>query len=202
MKKKLLHLTFDGAPHPPRTEALLEVCAEFDIKATFFLEGHRLGKEPETARKIIAAGHSVGNHSYSHSDLLELPMEQCVREIARTDELIAQELHLTTSLVRPPNGHVSEEFAAYLKAQGKRTILWSISVKDWIGPDANSLAERTLALLKDPEYVVFPDCGIDTEKEPYFTMVFHDFVEWNPEALRIIIPEAKKMGYRFEALNM
>lgn len=184
--EKILHLTFDGAPHPPKTQKLLEVCDEFDVKATFFMEGHRLEKEPDTARLIVEAGHSVGNHSYSHRDMLDLSMEDCIEEIVKTDDLIAQELHLRTCLVRPPNGHISEEFAEYLKAHGKKVVVWNISVKDWTGPDAEALAKRTLALLTKPD----------------ITMVFHDFVDWNPDALRLIIPEAKKMGYTFLPYEM
>lgn len=186
MEEKILHLTFDGAPHPPKTEALLKVLDEFGIKATFFMEGHRLEKEPETARRIIAAGHSVGNHSYSHRDMLDLTLEECIEEIRRTDELIAQELHLQTSLVRPPNGHISDEFADWLRARGKRVVVWNISVKDWTGPDAAAIAERTIGLLTKPEII----------------MVLHDFVEWNPEALRTIIPEALRLGYTFVPLPM
>ncbi len=186
MKGKTIYLTFDGAPHPPKTQELLRVCDEFGIKATFFLEGHRLEKEPDTARLIIEKGHSVGNHSYSHSDLLDLPLKKCIWEIEKTDELMEKELHLKTCLVRPPNGHISEEFAEYLQDQGKKIVIWSISVKDWTGPDAKALAKRTISLLKNSE----------------ITMVFHDFVEWNPEALRITIPEAMKLGYVFKKYEM
>ena len=70
------------------THQLLDVLAKHDVKATFFMIGNRVERHPETVRRVIAEGHQVGNHSYSHPVLGLLPPSSVRREIERTDALL------------------------------------------------------------------------------------------------------------------
>ena len=81
---------FDDGPSPPYTDQLLEVLAKHNVKATFFMIGNRIEKHPETVRSVMAEGHQVGNHSYSHPLLGFLPPNSVRREIERTDKLLRQ----------------------------------------------------------------------------------------------------------------
>jgi len=88
--QRVVALTFDDGPSPPYTDQLLDVLAKHNVKATFFMIGNRIERYPETVRRVIAGGHQVGNHSYSHPLLGFLPPNSVQREIERTDKLLRQ----------------------------------------------------------------------------------------------------------------
>ena len=88
--EKIVALTFDDGPNPPYTDRLLDVLAKHNVKATFFMIGNRIEKHPETVQRVIAEGHQIGNHSYSHPLLGFLPPSTVEREIERTDALIRE----------------------------------------------------------------------------------------------------------------
>ena len=86
--QRIVALTYDDGPSPPYTDQLLDVLAKHDVKATFFMIGNRVERHPETVHRVIAEGHQVGNHSYSHPVLGLLPPSAVRREIERTDALL------------------------------------------------------------------------------------------------------------------
>ena len=88
--QRIVALTYDDGPNPPYTDQLLDVLAKHNVKATFFLIGNRIERHPETVNRIIAEGHQIGNHSYSHPLLGFLPPFYVRREIERTDNLLQQ----------------------------------------------------------------------------------------------------------------
>jgi peptidoglycan/xylan/chitin deacetylase (PgdA/CDA1 family) len=181
VEDKKFFLTFDGAPNPPHTDLLLDRLNTHGVKATFFMEGKRLEKEPECGRRVLAEGHIIGNHSYSHPDFSALTAEDQVEEILRAAGVISEVLGIKTPLVRPPFGIIDRAAEAQLRAAGYVLVLWDYSVKDWEGPDARSVADRVLGQLRAEEA----------------TIVLHDHVEINPAVLDIIIPGIKKRGYCF-----
>lgn len=181
---KSFYLTFDGAPNPPGTDRILEVLAKHDIKATFFMEGKRLEGNRECALRVLRAGHDIGNHSYNHPDFDGIPLELCIEEVRKTDEILLEQLGIKTKLLRPPAGKLTKEVEEALLSLGYTLVLWSFSVKDWDGPDAESIAARTLNQLKNEAVVVF-----------------HDHVQWVPDTLEIIIPEIKKRGFSFKKIS-
>ena len=85
--QRVVALTFDDGPSPPYTDQLLDVLAKHNVKATFFMIGNRIEKHPETVRSVMAEGHQVGNHSYSHPLLGFLPPNWSVEKL-RTDKLL------------------------------------------------------------------------------------------------------------------
>ena len=86
--QRIVALTYDDGPNPPYTERLLDVLAKHNVKVTFFMIGNRIEKHPETVNRVIAEGHQIGNHSYSHPLLGFLPPIYVRREIERTDALL------------------------------------------------------------------------------------------------------------------
>jgi peptidoglycan/xylan/chitin deacetylase (PgdA/CDA1 family) len=179
--EKKFFLTFDGAPNPPQTDVLLERLARYEIKATFFMEGWRLENEPDCGKRVLAGGHALGNHSFSHPDFSGLNFEEQKEEILRCGGVLQKVLGVKTKFVRPPWGKIADETREWLAREGYSLILWDYSVKDWEGPDARAIAGRILDGLKADHAVI----------------VIHDRVEWNPEVLDIIVPEIKKRGYTF-----
>jgi len=182
MANKTLFLTFDGAPHPPHTNRLLDVLDAHQVKATFFMEGHRIDKEPECGRAVLARGHAVGNHTYTHRVLAELPYEEAVKDVEDCDRALLEHLGFKTRLVRPPFGTITPELADYLRDTGRELVLWNISVKDWEGPNACSVAKRL----------------IDQLNRDMITVVLHDYLEFNADVIDIAIPAIRARGYAFQ----
>lgn len=95
-------LTFDDGPHPDYTPALLNMLAQHDAKATFFMVGEAAERHAELVEKVKAAGHSVGNHSWSHPSFIEINRAERWEEMRRTEKA----LNLNgIRLFRPPHGH-------------------------------------------------------------------------------------------------
>lgn len=173
-------LTFDGAPRPPCTDVLLGSLDRHEVRATFFLEGHRLVDEADCARRIVTAGHEIANHSYSHPNLDELDIADAVEEVLRAGEIIERETGVVTDQFRPPWGRLRPEMTEAIHATGHDVVLWNKSVRDWEGPDASAIAARILDGLEDGAIVAL-----------------HDRVGHNPEVLDLIIPRIRDSGYAF-----
>ncbi|NPV76713.1 MAG: polysaccharide deacetylase family protein [Anaerolineae bacterium] len=184
MKEKPIFLTFDGAPNPPATDRLLAALDRHQIKATFFMEGKRLEEEADCARRVAAAGHDIGNHSYNHPLFDLIPLDECIREVEMTQETIYKELGFYPTLLRPPAGKLTEEVKETFLAMGFDIVLWSVWAFDWHGPDPESIAERILYQI-----------------EPGAIIPCHDRVKWLSATLDIIVPAIKAEGYSFRRIS-
>jgi peptidoglycan/xylan/chitin deacetylase (PgdA/CDA1 family) len=184
MLPKTFYLTFDGSPNPPATDRLLQKLASFNIQASFFMEGFRLGKEAECAKRVLDAGHDVGNHSYHHPQFDEITLQECISEVEMTQEIIFQNLGFYPKLLRPPAGILTAEVEQAFLERGFDIILWSYSVKDWEGPDAASVSRRIL-----------------DQAFPGAIIACHDKVEWLTQTLDIVIPALLAQGYEFRKLS-
>lgn len=184
MQSKTFYLSFDGSPHPPATDRLLNALERYDIQATFFMEGKRLEKEGDCARRVLAAGHDVGNHSYNHPEFDKIPIAECISEVERTQVIMHQELGFYPTLLRPPAGLLTKEVEETFLAKGFDIVLWSYSIKDWEGPDAAAVAKRIL-----------------DQAFPGAIIACHDKVDWLVDTLDIVIPAMRKDGYVFKRIS-
>ena len=142
--RRVVALTFDDGPNPPYTDQLLDVLAKHEVKATFFMIGNRIEKHPETVNRVIAEGHQVGNHSYSHPLLGFLPPTCVRRQIERTDNLL-QQFKVTGKVVfRAP---MLTRFlpVAYVLLKGNRThISCNVWSWDWTTQNAERITKTVL----------------------------------------------------------
>jgi peptidoglycan/xylan/chitin deacetylase (PgdA/CDA1 family) len=99
-------LTFDDGPDRQTTPPILDELRERDIEATFFVLGRQVEKHPDLLRRIVAEGHTIGNHTYDHADLSGLNEEQMRRELRSTQKAVDDALgyHYPMALMRPPYG--------------------------------------------------------------------------------------------------
>ena len=119
-------LTFDDGPDPVHTPRLLELLDEVRGRGTFFLVGERAVRSPEVARAIVAAGHEVGNHTWSHRNLWGCSPRETEREIRRGDEAIASAAGQRPRYFRPPWGMVNLAVFPTLRRLGTPCVFWSL----------------------------------------------------------------------------
>jgi peptidoglycan/xylan/chitin deacetylase (PgdA/CDA1 family) len=119
-------LSFDDGPDPDWTARVLEILAQHDVSATFFLVGERAARAPATVRAIADAGHEIGSHSWSHTSLWLCGPRRTEREIAQTKSLLADLAGAPPALFRPPWGMVNAAMFAALRRHHQRCVFWSI----------------------------------------------------------------------------
>ena len=107
--EKVIALTFDDGPHPKRTKEILEILDEYGIKATFFFIGQNVRDYPDSVPLVQAAGHEIGNHTFSHRNLQTLDYDSLCSEIDQTEAAVAEMIQYETKLLRPPEGKFSDE---------------------------------------------------------------------------------------------
>jgi peptidoglycan/xylan/chitin deacetylase (PgdA/CDA1 family) len=134
-------LTFDDGPHPQGTPAVLEVLSAAGVRATFFLVGEQVRRDPALAREIVAAGHGVGLHCDRHRNLLRLGPAQVRADIDRAEHEIVTATGVAPVLYRPPYGILNGAALRIARTRGWRTLLWSHWGRDWErGATADSIA--------------------------------------------------------------
>ncbi|WP_342573136.1 polysaccharide deacetylase family protein [Solibacillus sp. FSL K6-1781] len=124
-KDKVIALTFDDGP-TKNVDQLLPLLDEYKVKATFFLIGNEIEKHPEEAKKLIEAGHQIGNHTYSHKRMVLKSPSFIEEEIEKTDELIRSIGYEGEIDFRPPYGKKFVGLPYYLNKTNRETIMWSL----------------------------------------------------------------------------
>ncbi|WP_026727253.1 polysaccharide deacetylase family protein [Flavobacterium denitrificans] len=128
--EKKIALTFDDGPSIYTLE-VLELLKKYDAKATFFCIGKNIEKHPEILKQVIAEGHLVGNHSYSHSKFFDFYTEPTIRkELQKTDQLLEKFTSKKINFFRPPYGVTTPSIGRALKITGHKVIGWNIRSLD------------------------------------------------------------------------
>ncbi|MEI8284274.1 MAG: polysaccharide deacetylase family protein, partial [bacterium] len=142
-------ITFDDGPDPEWTPQILDILKERGIKAVFFIVGQEAELYPDLVRRIVAEGHEIGNHSFTHPNLAEEPASIIRLELNATQRLIESLTGLSTTLFRPPynaDSHPSklEELVPIGVAQslGYMTVLENIDPRDWQDIDKEEILAR------------------------------------------------------------
>jgi len=152
-------LTFDDGPDPEATPQVLDALAKHEARATFFAIGRSLEAHPELARRIVADGHELGNHSWAHSRWGSfLTSGQQVREIERGEESIAAVTGLATQpLYRPPIGLKSPPLARAAFRKRLTLVTWSLHSHDSRTADPARVSERVLHRVRPGDIVLMHD---------------------------------------------
>jgi peptidoglycan/xylan/chitin deacetylase (PgdA/CDA1 family) len=125
-------MTFDDGPSGPNTPRLLDMLKERKIHATFFFVGQCVAEYPDIVKRIVAEGHEIGNHSWSHPDLAKMGDDAVRSEIQKTQDAIVQACGVTPKLMRPPYGAFTARQRAWANGNwGYKIILWDVDPLDW-----------------------------------------------------------------------
>lgn len=179
-------LTFDDGPVPAYTDSVLAVLGEFDAKATFFMVGSAIERNPLVARRVVEQGHEIGNHSLTHQRLLLKRPSTISNEIERTDTLIREAGHLGEIFVRPPYGKRLLGLPLYLREHERPVVLWDLE------PDTYH---------RDEEGVV---AYVLQNVQPGSIILLHVEVSSrtaNRKALPRILSDLTERGYHFVTLS-
>ncbi len=124
-------LTYDDGPNDPHTLRLLELLAKHNARATFFLIGRYVRQRPDIARAIQAAGHEIGNHTFTHPNLIFLSARKLRQELDDCNKALEDTLGAKPRLFRPPFGGRRPNVLRTARALGMTPIMWSITGFDW-----------------------------------------------------------------------
>jgi peptidoglycan/xylan/chitin deacetylase (PgdA/CDA1 family) len=135
----LVALTLDDGPVAGVVDSLIDVLRTRGARATFFVTGRELAGSPDAGRKLVAAGHELGNHSYSHRRMVLISMGRVRGEVERTDSLLRAVGQRGPIWFRPPFGYKLFALPRYLAAHGRTTVMWSIEPDSY--PDVAATPE-------------------------------------------------------------
>lgn len=152
-----ISLTFDDGPCP-YTIQVLDLLDQYKMKATFFCIGQQLMQYPEIAKRIIAEGHSIGNHSYTHKkDIAFSSPKEMEGEIQQTDDMIEKITGQNNSMYRPPFGVTNPNVVKACKAKSKDIIGWNIRSLDTVINNEDRILKRIVPRLKAGDIVLLHD---------------------------------------------
>lgn len=179
----VVSLTFDDGPNPADTPRLLQVLRRHDVKAVFCLWGDYVVENPQIVRRIVAAGHTLCNHTLHHDNLTTLTPQQIRGDLAATSALIRSVAPgVRIPYFRAPYGSWGEspEIAADL---GMQPLGWRLAISDWEPPGTDVLVQRLRDGITPGAVVLLHDGPGDRSQ--------------TVEAVDTIIPELRAQGWRF-----
>jgi peptidoglycan/xylan/chitin deacetylase (PgdA/CDA1 family) len=160
---KELALTYDDGPNDPHTLRLLEVLARHNVKATFFLIGRYVKQRPDLARELVQTGHAVGNHTFSHPNLIFDSASQTRMQLRECEQALSDAVGGHSRLFRPPFGGRRPSTLRIARALGLEPVMWNVAGRDWKGKPAEYVERRVgrqvqggdVILLHDGDHAAF-----------------------------------------------
>lgn len=176
MLENTVYLTFDDGPVPGVTDYVLGELAKRNQKATFFVVGDNVSKNPVLAREITSAGHKIGNHTFNHLNGWKTDKTTYVENVERCDKVLADVLGIKTKLFRPPYGLIKSSQAAEV-SRFHQLVMWNMLSGDY---DQNLKPEvvlsKSIKHTKAGSIAVFHDQQKTKEILPKILPHYLDFI--------------------------
>lgn len=182
--EKKVAITFDAAWGNSDTNELIEILAEFDAKATFFIVGDWAERFPADVKAFYDAGHEISNHSNTHAAFSSLSIEKIKEEIQLCNETLKRITGVAPKNIRFPSGDYDNKSISTAKDMGLFVIQWSADSLDYKGLSPEKITERILNNTKEGSIILF-----------------HNDVKNTPLALRTILAALKMQGYSFVTVD-
>jgi chitin deacetylase len=187
--QKVVALTFDDGPTPEATGELLSTLEQEQVHATFFVIGAELEKNMPEGRRIVAAGHQMGNHSYSHERMILVTPSFVRAEIERTDQLIRDTGYRGEIYFRPPYAKKLFVLPYYLSRTGRKSITWDVEPDSYpeIASDSDRITQYVLSKIRPGSIIILH--------------VMYPSRSESLKAIKKIVQGLKHEGYRFKTIS-
>lgn len=186
---KVIYLTFDAGYENGNTAAILDALKKHNAPATFFLVGNYIETSPDLVKRMLAEGHTVGNHTYHHPNMSQISTKEAFeKELSDLETLFKETTgQPMTKFYRPPQGKYSESNLKMAKEMGYHTFFWSLAYVDWYENDQPTKEEAFEKLLG--------------RIHPGAIVLLHSTSKTNGEILDELLTKWEEMGYSFESLE-
>jgi peptidoglycan/xylan/chitin deacetylase (PgdA/CDA1 family) len=162
--KNAVALTFDDGPDPVSTPLLLRLLSKYQVKATFFVNGEKVARYPELIKAILMHGHLIGNHSYSHNNLIFFKRcENIVREIESTQDVL-HDFGIRPLAFRPPVGITSPRLRSALLQSDMYVVNFSCRAIDFGNRWIKNISRNILNSIRPDDIVMLHDIGQKNER--------------------------------------
>ncbi|WP_188190028.1 polysaccharide deacetylase family protein [Nonomuraea sp. SYSU D8015] len=179
-RAKCVALTFDDGPGQ-YTDALLRQLAAYRARATFYVTGQNVVAYPGILRRTVAAGHELGNHTWSHPNLTRLSAAGVRAELARADQAVKAVTGLVPRTIRPPYGAFN---TAVRRQTSRPMVMWSVDTLDWLHRDSAKVAKKAIKSVR-----------------PGSVILFHDIHPTTVRAMPQVLKALSKRGYTFVTVS-
>ena len=174
-------LSFDDGPSE-YTQQVLDILAENDCRATFFMVGTAMSNMPEMVKAVYDSGNEIGLHTWRHNNLTKMSDSAIERNLKACQDFIEEQTGITARWLRPPYGAVGKGYPNVYRACNKLRLYiatWSVDSRDWSLLNAKKIYKEVMGQLHNGDILLFHDTHAETV-----------------EALRRILPEIKALGYQ------
>ena len=178
-------MTFDDGPHPQNTPRLLDILRDRNIKATFYVIGRNVDLYPAIARRIVAEGHEIGNHTYTHPNMTKLSNDGVRSELMKTRDAVVRATGVQPRTLRPPYGALLQAQREWIRSEfNYPTIMWAVDPRDWQRPGPSVVASRIIA-----------------GTTPGAIVLAHDLHAPTVDAMPATLDGLSKKGYKFVTVS-
>lgn len=179
--QKVVAMTFDHSWGNKFTPSILDTLQTNNLKVTFFIMGPWAQKYPEVAQRMAKDGHEIASHGYRHENYGDKTAEWVKSDIEKAHAQIKEVTGVEPKLLRPPNGHYSQQSLKTTEELGYKTIIWNVDSLDWKNPGRDVIVERVAKRLKPGAIIL-----LHASDTPVQTA----------EALPVLIEKIKSEGYQ------
>ncbi len=180
---KTIAITFDDGPDPFYTPRILEILKRYGVRATFFEQGRLVDLHSNIARQIVAQGHSIGNHTYSHPYLTRLAPGDIRREMVSGERSIETRLRISSAIFRPPRGEWNPAVFNEAVRTHSHIILWTVTLEHHEVSTPRDMADRVLRLVQPGDIILMHDGAFVSR-------------ETTVQALPLVLDGLRKRGYQ------
>lgn len=156
---KRIALTYDDGPNDPHTLHLLDVLAKHNVKATFFMIGRYVQQRPEIALAVAQAGHTIGNHTFTHPLLVFKSKAETHKQLVDCRQALHDAIGEHSNLFRPPFGGRRPATIRIARELGLQTVMWSVTGYDWNAPPAALIEKKINQRVRGGDVILLHDGG-------------------------------------------
>ncbi len=156
---KQIALTYDDGPNDPHTLRLLDVLAKHNVQATFFMIGRYVRERPDIARAVAAAGHLIGNHTFTHPLLIFKSESETRAELQDCSRVLEETIGPHSNLFRPPFGGRRPATLRIARELGLEPVMWNVTGYDWNAPPAAEIERKIVRQMRGGNVILLHDGG-------------------------------------------